>query len=215
MKSEHKIRWLLPIIPSVFFMTVLAILSLTTSRLQASDDLATEAVVEGQIPLFGYIENQEYVDMVEKFRAEYLSHEFIPDEGRNLGSGIAIYIGQSVGSNGRFVSPEDFNILPINRLSVTNGNVRIEFPDGFGLRFPETVIPEKGCKVARAVFNAVGDYLVLLIDASDDPPPEHIEKCLLLATLGVFGERMDGAKLKLLSVPDLYERLRGMVGDPP
>lgn len=170
MKLKSKNKWLPCLILGALSMTALAFQSVPTSAEQADVDLVAEPVVEGQIPLVGYIENQEFSDIAEHIRTEFLSHKFIPEEGRDLATGIVTYIGPDIVSNGHFVPPEGFYIPPSQLQYMTDRN-----------------FPEEGCKIERLMYRAAGDYLVLLVDASDDPLPEYIEKCLLLATLSASG----------------------------
>ena len=177
-------------------MTVLVFLNVTSSAVKSGDDIATEQVGEGQIPLVEYFENQEFSGIAEQIRTEYLSHNFVPNEGRDLALAIVTYIGPSVISKGRFVPPQGFYISP----------GQLEYMTG---RF----FPEEGCRVERIWFATEGDYYVLLVDASDHPSPEYIEECLLLATLTALGERMGETEVQPVHV--LRNRILEIVGEPP
>lgn len=195
MKSEHKNRWLPPMYFGVLFATVLAFLSGATSAAEAGDSSATEPIVERQVLLVGYIENQEFSDIADQIRNEYLSHSFVPDEGRDMALAIITYIGPDVVSNNRFVPPENNDMSP-DELEYMTGRY----------------FPDEGCRIERLRFPSEGEYYVLLVDASDHPSAEYIEECLLLATLTALGERLDGREVQPVHV--LRNWIRGIVGEP-
>lgn len=143
------------------------------------------------IPLVGYIEEPEFLELANEIRAEFLTLRTLSAD-RSLAQAIVVYIGPNLVSQGRFVPPDDFYIPP-DQLEILE----------------RKIFPEEGCRIERIFFSANQSYIVQLFDASDEPSSQYIEQCLLLAVATALGENLDGKPV--ISNAEMRELIRGIV----
>lgn len=159
---------------------ILRILLLGTVYLATFTGLtvAQESESERKIELLGHIEDPFFEEMISKMGRDYLGLSKNADTCRNFARAVITYIGPNLVSDGRFVPPEGFHI-PEQQLEIMS----------------EKVFPEEGCRIERLIFGHENAFIVLLVDATDDPDKEYIETCFLGAILAALGEDIDGSPI--------------------
>jgi hypothetical protein len=159
---------------------------------QSGDEQSKANSAQSQtIPLVGYIEEPEFLELANEIRAEFLTLRTLSAD-RSLAQAIVVYIGPNLVSQGRFVPPDDFYIPP-DQLEILE----------------RKIFPEEGCRIERIFFSVNQSYIVQLFDASDAPSSQYNEQCLLLAVATALGENLDGRPVK--SNEELRELIRGIV----
>ena len=162
-----------------FIIPVLIAVSLFNSARSLSADsdtkLTNTEMKKIEIPVLGYIEEDEYLNIAHKIKSDYLSGIANNKRERIFAQALVAYIGPSLVENGKFVPPPNFYIPP-DQLEIMAGKI----------------FPDEECIIERLVFKAEKQFIVLAVDASDTPSQENIERCLLGATLAALGEDLDG-----------------------
>jgi hypothetical protein len=140
--------------------------------------VAQESESEWKIGLTGYIEDPFFQEMISEMGRDFLGHSNKADTNRNFARAIVTYIGPNLVSDGRFVPPEGFHISE-QQMEIMSGKI----------------FPEEGCRIERLVFAHENAFIILLVDATDDPSREYIETCFLGAILAALGEDIDGTPI--------------------
>ena len=128
-----------------------------------------------KIPLLGYIEQPEYFSIANQIETDYLSGITNNENNRVLARALVAFIGPSLVESGEFVPPQNF-YLPPDQLEV----------------MAKKTFSNEGCRIERLIFPAERQFIVLLVDASDNPSQGYIESCMLAATLTALGKDLNG-----------------------
>lgn len=144
------------------------------------------------MPFLGYIENPEFLALAQEIAAQFLTFEAAPGPERQVAKAIVAYVGPDVISDGRFIPPEDYYIPP-EQLEMLS----------------QKAFPNEGCRVERLWFSSKSAYIVLVVEASDQPTGDYIEHCLLLAVLTSLGEQTDATPVQTPKA--LRDRVREVV----
>lgn len=161
-------------------MTLLLMTWQTTAAISetAESEAWSKAETKWRIPVADYFANPEFLEMAEQIWDEFLSHETRPSKARQMALAMMTYIGPEVVSGNRFIPPDGHNLSQMDLEMMA-----------------EKSFPDEGCRIERLWLthpDHYGEYMVLLVDASDHPSYEYIESCLLLATATAIGEDLDG-----------------------
>lgn len=133
------------------------------------------AFEHNDVPLYGYIGDPEISNMAKEITEEFLANT---NEKRLIAEALYAYIAPGIVAENRFVKPDGFEM----------SETQLNFLGG-------TSYPNSGCKVERVSStdqDVIGEYMVLIVDATDHQSLEYIETCLLLAAATAMGVDMDG-----------------------
>ena len=159
---------------SVFNAVALVSLARAVSA-DGDTKLTTTEMKKIEVPILGYIEQEEYLNIAHQIKSDYLSGIANNKSDRIFAQALVAYIGPSLVENGKFVPPPNFHIPP-DQLEVMAGKI----------------FPDEECRIDRLIYKAENQFIVLLVDASNSPSKGYIERCLLGATLAALGEDLDG-----------------------
>jgi hypothetical protein len=151
---------------------------------QTADAQQENQTTNGSIPIVGSIQNPVLFDLAREIEDEFLSGDTTADDVTKTATAILAYIGKDIVSDGKFVAPEGA-IIPAPQLSILMSKT----------------FPEEGCRIERLTFSSSGDYVVLLVDSSENPEIQYIEQCLLVAALTAHGRDLTG--VPVMPVDDL------------